>query len=65
MLKALGMVIGGIFVGAVGMELFRKTCPAAMDKLYENTREMTSGAKEAFRAGYEKAARRPATEASS
>ena len=59
------MVMGGIFVGAVGMELLRKKYPAGMDKLYESTREMVSGATEAFRAGYEKAARPPAAEASS
>ncbi len=53
MIKSLGMMIGGIFVGAVAMEIFRRTYPTAMDKVYARTREMASGAKEAFQRGYE------------
>ena len=52
--KALGVLIAGIFVGAVGMELFRRQRPEVIDNLYSKTREMASGAKEAFKAGYEK-----------
>ena len=53
MFKSLGVLIGGIFVGAVAMEVLRKTYPKAVDKAYERTREIASGAKEAFKSGYE------------
>ena len=57
MIKSLGIMIGGIFIGAVGMEVIRRKCPDAVDKLYARTREITSGVKEAFRQGYENATR--------
>lgn len=57
MVKSLGALIGGIFVGAVGMEIFRRKYPNALDKLCEGIREIGSGAKEAFKQGYAKAAR--------
>ena len=57
MLKSLGIVIGGVFVGAVAMEIIHKKCPNALDKLYSKTHEITSGAKEAFKKGYENAMR--------
>ena len=53
MIKGLGIMIGGIFVGAVGVEIIRRKCPDALDKLYTKTNEMTSGVKEAFKKGYE------------
>jgi hypothetical protein len=53
MFKSLAVLIGGMFVGAVAMEVLRKTCPGALDKAYERTREIASGAKEAFSRGYE------------
>ncbi len=53
MIKGLGIMIGGIFIGAVGMEIIRKKCPKAMDKFYKKAGNMASGAKEAFKAGYE------------
>ncbi len=53
MFKSLGFLIGGIFVGAVAMEVLRKTYPRALDKVYERTGEIASGAKEAFKKGYE------------
>jgi len=52
--KSLGVLIAGIFVGAVGMEILRKRCPDAVNKLYKRTQETVSGAKEAFKAGYQK-----------
>jgi len=57
MLKSVGILIGGIFVGAVGMEVIHKKYPDALYKLYTRTREIASGAKEAFRKGYENAVR--------
>jgi len=55
MLKTLGILLGGVFVGAVSVEVVRKKCPDAMDKLCAKTREITSEIKEAFKNGYEKA----------
>ncbi len=53
MFKSLGVMIAGMFVGALVMEVFRKACPDALDKAYERSREIASGAKEAFQKGYE------------
>ncbi len=60
MIKSLGIMIGGIFVGAVGMEIAHKKCPKALKEFYKKSREITSGArkvcreaKEAFMAGYD------------
>jgi len=62
MLKSLGILIGGVFVGAVSVEVIRRKCPDALDKLYNKTREVASEVKEAFKNGYEKASQpRPAT----
>ena len=55
MIKTLGIILGGVFVGAVGMEVVRRKCPEVLDKLYTKTREMALGAKEAFKKGYESA----------
>ncbi len=55
--KSIRVLVAGIFVGAVGMEIFRRQFPNALDKLYRKTKEVTSGAKEAFKAGYEKVTR--------
>ena len=57
MVKTLGVIIGGVFVGAVGMEIIRKKYPEALDDLYAKTREVASDAKAAFKNGYDKAAR--------
>ncbi len=63
MFKNLGIVIGGIFVGAVVVEIVRRKYPDALDKLYARTREIASEAKEAFRKGYENAMRSQAAAA--
>lgn len=55
MIKSLGAMIGGIFVGAVGVEIIRRKYPDALDKLYARACEMGSGVKEAFKKGYENA----------
>jgi len=54
MVKGLGIMLGGVFVGAVGMELYRRKYPDALSKLYAKAREIASAAQEAFQAGYEK-----------
>ncbi|MFC1675462.1 hypothetical protein ACFL3G_00190 [Planctomycetota bacterium] len=55
MLKDLGILLGGVFVGAVAAEVIRKKCPALGDKLHTKICNVTSGVKEAFKAGYENA----------
>ncbi|MBW8034738.1 MAG: hypothetical protein FVQ79_03550 [Planctomycetes bacterium] len=57
MIKSLGVLVGGIFVGAVGAEIIRKKCPETLDKLCAKTCKITSGIKEAFKNGYENAMR--------
>lgn len=57
MLKSLGILIGGVFVGAVSIEVIRRKCPGALEKLYKKTRETASEIKEAFKNGYEKASK--------
>ena len=52
MIKSLGILIGGVFIGAVGVEVVRKKYPEALNKLYAKTCEAASGAKEAFKKGY-------------
>ena len=57
MVKDLGILIGGIFVGAVAAEVVRKKCPDILDKLYAGAREISTQAQEAFKKGYESATR--------
>ncbi len=52
MVKSLGILIGGIFVGAVSAEVIRKKYPNYMNNVYAKTCEITSGVKEAFKKGY-------------
>ena len=61
--KSLGVLIAGIFVGALAAELIRRKHPKALDALYAKARKAASGAKEAFKRGYETARRshKPAT----
>jgi hypothetical protein len=55
MVKSLGILIGGIFVGAVGAEILRKKYPETLNKLCARACEIKSGVKEAFKKGYENA----------
>ena len=55
MLKSLGILMGGVFIGAVSVEVVRKKYPDTLDKLYSKTREIAYEVKEAFKNGYEKA----------
>jgi len=52
MIRSLGILIGGVFVGAVCAEIIRKKYPKAMNDVYAKTCEITSGVKEAFKKGY-------------
>ena len=55
MLKDLGILLGGVFVGAVTAEIIRKKCPDVGDKLCTKVCSVASGVKEAFKTGYESA----------
>ena len=52
MVKSLGILIGGIFVGAVSAEIIRKKYPKSMNNVYAKTCEIASDVKEAFKKGY-------------
>ncbi len=56
MIKSLGILIGGVFIGAVSVEVIRREYPEVLNKLYSKTCEVASGAKEAFKKGYANAA---------
>ena len=53
MLKSLGILAAGIFVGAVGMEVVHQTCPEGLDRLYARIIETGRAAKTAFKEGYD------------
>ena len=57
MIKTLGILAGGIFVGAVGVEIVHRKCPEALGKLCAGVRKMASEARDAFKNGYENATR--------
>ena len=52
MLKVLGILVGGIFIGAIGMEIVNSTRPEAMNRVYTKIRNLSKAAKEAFMKGY-------------
>ena len=53
MFKDIGILLGGVFVGAVVMEVVRKKCPDAGAKICSKVSSAGQGLKEAFKAGYE------------
>ena len=55
MFKEFGILLGGIFVGAVTAEILRKKCPDVGGKLRTKICNVSSGVKDAFKAGYENA----------
>ncbi|MHC4396168.1 MAG: hypothetical protein ACYS1A_10990 [Planctomycetota bacterium] len=55
MIKTIGVVIGGIFIGAVGMEIIHRNFPKELKKFYKKTRRVTSSVKKAFKTGYQNA----------
>ena len=52
MIKTMGILIGGIFIGAVGAEIVRKNYSKTVKSVYDKTCNITSGVKEAFNKGY-------------
>ncbi len=55
MVKSLGILLGGVFVGAVSAEIIRKKYPKTINGVYAKVCEITSGVKESFKKGYENA----------
>jgi hypothetical protein len=53
MLKIVALVVGGIFAGAVAMEIVHKKYPDSLDKLYSNMGKVASGVKDGFKEGYQ------------
>ncbi len=62
MLKDFGILLGGVFVGAVTVEIIRKKCPDVGNKLYTKICNATADIKEAFKTGYENATQPHQTE---
>lgn len=52
MLKDLGILLGGIFVGAAAAEIIYKKCPDIGKKVHTKISKVACGVKEAFKAGY-------------
>ncbi|HIJ66131.1 MAG TPA: hypothetical protein HPP77_09300 [Candidatus Hydrogenedentes bacterium] len=52
MFRTLGVVIGGMFVGAVAMEIIRKKYPESLDQLYAKASELGANIKEGFKEGF-------------
>ena len=61
MFKELGILLAGVFVGAVGAELIRKSSPDLLKKVGRKSQQTISNLKKAFMAGYEDATHRQVT----
>ena len=48
MLKTLGVIVGGIFVGAVAVEIVHSKWPNKLDKFYTKANSLTAGIRELF-----------------
>ena len=57
MFEDFGILLGGIFIGAVAAEVIHRKCPGIGKKFCTKICNVTSGAKDAFKAGYENATR--------
>ena len=57
MLRAFGLVVGGMFVGVAGVEVMRKKYPEALQKLHTTVEGIAAGVKEGFKEGFGKAAK--------
>ncbi len=52
MLKEVGILAGGIFIGAAGAEIVRRSCPGGLSRMGRALADMTGAAREAFVEGY-------------
>ncbi len=53
MLKTLGVLVGGLFAGAVVMEVIHRKYPEGLDKLCSSAGDLVDGMKEGFKEGYQ------------
>jgi hypothetical protein len=58
MLKTVAVLVGGIFVGAIAMEIIHMECPGKLQRFYGKLGSLSSGVKEGFLEGYHSTARR-------
>jgi len=56
MFKTFGVVIAGVFIGAILAEVIRKTKPQLLDKVEEKAGNFFSDFKSAFKEGYQSTA---------
>jgi hypothetical protein len=54
-LRTLALLLGGVFAGAVAIEIAHKKCPGSLDKLYSKMGTVASGVKDGFKEGYDSA----------
>ena len=55
MLRTLGLVMGGMFAGAVAMEIVHRKYPESLDRLYSKMGNVVSEVKGGFKEGYQSA----------
>jgi len=55
MLRTLGLVLAGMFAGAVAMEIVHNKYPDSVDKLYSKMGDVASEIKDGFKEGYRSA----------
>ena len=55
MFKTLGVLLGGVFVGAIGMEIMRKKCPKKLDDAYSSINKFGTDMRDSFNEGYKSA----------
>jgi len=53
MTKTLAILLGGMFVGAVGIEVLRKKYPDCLEKFSAKVKQSTLAARQAFKEGYQ------------
>ena len=53
MFKTLGAVVGGLFVGAVVMEVIHRKYPNSLEKFYSAAGDLAGGMKDGFKEGYQ------------
>lgn len=57
MLKTVGAIAGGVFVGALVMEIVRTKCPDTLDKFYAKLGSLSTAIKGGFLEGYRSTAK--------
>ncbi len=52
MIKGIGILVGGVFIGALGVEIVRRAWPGGFDSLHSKVGEFGDVARDAFMEGY-------------